>query len=65
MEICVFYGPYRVLALTLNNAEVQLVDNPEETSIAVSLNHLRACPEERLDVSWTGNAQKHKPQKNN
>ena len=58
-----FYRPYRVLALTPSNAEVRLVDKPEETSIFVSLDRLRACPEELPDVSWTGHTQKYRPQK--
>ena len=58
-----FYGPYRVLALTPSNAEVRLVDKPEETSIFVSLDRLRACPEELPAVSWTGHTRKYRLQK--
>ena len=56
-----FYGPYRVLTITPTNAEVRLVDKPEERSIFVALDRLRTCPGEMNDVSWSGYGQKRKP----
>ena len=47
-----FYGPYRVVALTSTNAEVRLVDKPEENTIFVALEWLRPCPGELKNVSW-------------
>ena len=38
-----FHGPYRVIALTPNNAEVSLIDKPKDQSIFVSLNRIRLC----------------------
>ena len=49
-----YHGPYRVLSLTPNNAEVVLVDRPREPSIFVSLDRVRPCYEELGDESWTG-----------
>ena len=49
-----FHGPYRVLMITPTNAEVRLVDKPEERSIFVALERLRMCPGEMKDVSWSG-----------
>ncbi len=36
-----FHGPYRILSLTPNNAEVVLVDRPKDSSIFVSLDRVR------------------------
>ena len=49
-----FYGPYRILTITPTNAEVRLVDKPEEQSIFVAIDRLRTCPGEMKDVSWSG-----------
>ena len=49
-----FLGPYRVLSLTATNAEVRLVDQPDEDPIYVSLCRVHPCNEELPDVSWTG-----------
>ncbi len=50
-----FHGPYRILSLTPNNAEVVLVDRPKDSSIFVSLDRVRLYyPELEDDVSWTG-----------
>ena len=56
-----FYGPYRILTITPTNAEVRLVDKPEERSIFVALERLRTCPGEMKDVSWSGGEQRRKP----
>ena len=56
-----FYGPYRVVALTSTNAEVRLVDKPEENTIFVALERLRPCPGELKNVSWTGHHTKRAP----
>ena len=45
-----FYGHYRVVALTSTNAEVRLVDRPEESTICVALECLHPCPGESCDV---------------
>ena len=55
-----FYGPYRILTITPTNAEVHLVDKPEEQSIFVAIDCLRTCPSEMKDVSWSGHDEKRK-----
>jgi len=35
-----FHGPYRILSLTTNNAEIILVEKPSEPSIFVALNRV-------------------------
>ena len=54
-----FFGPYRVLGVTSTNAEVRLVDKPDDPPIFVSLGRIRPCYEEIPDVSWSG----HSPRK--
>ena len=49
-----FHGPYRVLNLTPTNAEVRLVDHPNDASLFVALNRLRPCYTELGDATWTG-----------
>ena len=49
-----YHGPYRILSLTQTNAEVWLVDCPDEESIFVSLNRVYPCHSELPEVSWTG-----------
>ena len=44
-----FVGPYRVLTLYRNGAEVKLVAKPTTQSIRVALNRVRLCPNEILD----------------
>ena len=51
-----FHGPYRVIDLTPNNAEVSLIDQPKDQSIFVSLNRIRLC----YDATWTGPKKKRK-----
>ena len=41
-----FKGPYRILSLFDNGAEVQLVEKPQSGSIRVALNRVRRCPVE-------------------
>ena len=53
-----FYGPYRILMITPTNAEVRLVDKPEERSIFVVFERLRMRPGEMKDVSWSGGEQR-------
>jgi hypothetical protein len=38
-----FYGPYRIVDLTPTNAEVHLIDKPEDSTIFVVLNRVRLC----------------------
>ena len=49
-----YHGPYRIIALTPNNAEVTLVDHPKDPAIFVSLDRVRPCYPELGDTSWTG-----------
>ena len=55
---CPFHGPYRIVALTTNNAEVRLVDEPTADSIFVSLDRVRRCYPELPDKSWTGRSKR-------
>lgn len=55
-----FHGPYRVVALTANNAEVVLIDKPKDQSIFVSLDRIRLCYDEMEDATWTGPKKKRK-----
>ena len=48
-----FVGPYCVLTLYPNGAEVKLVAKPVSKSIHVALNRVRLCPNEILDQSVT------------
>ena len=54
-----FFGTYRVLRVTPTNAEVRLVDKPDDPPIVVSLGRIRPCYEEIPNVSWSG----HSPRK--
>ena len=36
-----YHGPYRILSITPTNAEVQLIKNPEESSLFVAISRLR------------------------
>ena len=46
-----FHGPYRILSLTSNNAEVVLVEKPNESSIFVALDRIRLCYPELGDTA--------------
>ena len=41
-----FRGPYRILALYDNGADIRSIDHPREEPKRVSLNRLRKCPDE-------------------
>ena len=41
-----FKGPYRILALYENGADIRSIDHPREEPKRVSLNRLRKCPQE-------------------
>ena len=41
-----FKGPYRILALYDNGADIRSIDHPREEPKRVSLNRLRRCPQE-------------------
>ena len=45
-----FHGPYRVLEVTSNNANIRPVDKPDAEPILVALDRLRSCPEEIGDT---------------
>ena len=60
-----YFGSYRVLSLTSTNAEVRLVDKPDNASIFVSLDRVRPCFEELLDRSWSGYSSKQKRKRKN
>ena len=53
-----FYGQYRVLNVTETNAEVRLVDSPNEDPIFVNLNRIRLCHLEQGSATWTGEKRK-------
>ena len=58
-----FHGPYRVLKTTPTNAEVRLVDRPEDDSIFVALNRVRLCYPEQGSNTWTGHKKRRKRKK--
>ena len=53
-----YHGPYRVLSLTPTNAEVRLIDRPNEKSIFIPLDRVRPCYPEMADTVWTGHHSK-------
>ena len=55
-----YFGPYRVLNLTPTNAEVRLIDKPDDPSIFVSLDRVRPCYSELPSRSWSGHTSKRK-----
>ena len=58
-----FYGPYRIVDLTPTNAEVRLIDKPEDPTIFVTLNRARLCYPELPDKSWSGKTRKRAQKK--
>ena len=46
-----FKGPYRIMELYYNGAEVKLIAKPQSDTIRVALNRVRRCPKEVLDLS--------------
>ena len=57
-----FQGPYRILKMFENGAEIQLVDKPRAESIRVALNRLRACPTELCAPSGDDEEERGAPQ---
>ena len=55
-----YYGPYRLLSITPTNAEVRLVDRPDEKSKFVPLDCVRSCYPEMTDSVWTGHHSKRR-----
>ena len=49
-----YFRPYRILNVTPTNAEVRLIDKPDDQPIFVSLDRVRPCYVELPDVSWSG-----------
>ena len=47
-----FHGPYRLLEVGTNTAQICPVDTPNSDPILVSLDRLRRCPEEIGDEFW-------------
>jgi len=47
-----YYGPYRVIKLTSNNAYIRRVDKPEAELLLVAMDYLRRCPNEISDTFW-------------
>ena len=39
-----FKGPYRIIRLFANDAEVKLINKPQAGTIRVALNQVRRCP---------------------
>ena len=58
-----FLRPYRILAVTSMNAEVRLVDKPDNPPIFVSLGRAQPCYEEISDVSWSGHSPRRRRKK--
>ena len=58
-----YFGPYRILSLTPTNAEVRLIDKPDEARLFVSLSRIRPCYAELSDTSWSGHTRKRKRNK--
>ena len=58
-----FHGPYRILATTLTNIEVRLVDDPTANSLFVSWNRVRSCYPEQGNKTWTRPHPKRKQKK--
>ena len=46
-----YHGPFH---LTPNNAEVQLIERPQDQTIFIAIDRLRKCYQELSDQSWTG-----------
>ena len=56
-----FYGPYRVIEVTANDAKVVPVDKPRSTPIFVALDRVRFCPDEvPPDQYWPTRRQSRK-----
>lgn len=53
-----YYGPYRIVEVTSNDAKICPVDKPDEEPIFVALDRLRRCPEEIGDEFWPARAKK-------
>ena len=53
-----FHGPYRVIRVTPTNVEAQLVDNPTNPPIFVSLSRVRPCYPELPNIVWTRHKRK-------
>lgn len=47
-----FHGPYRIITMHDNGADVRRVDRPQDATIRVPFARLRVCPSEIPDVSW-------------
>jgi len=54
---CPYKGPYQVLQLYDNGAQVKLVSNPNSQSIRVALNRVRLCPTEITDKEGSGSSE--------
>ena len=55
-----YLDPYRVLNLTPTNAEVRLIEKPDDPSIFVLLDRVRPCYSELPNRSWSGHTSKRK-----
>ena len=49
-----YFGPYQIISLTPNNAEVQLVDQPDGETLFVALDRVRPCYSEMSNDVWVG-----------
>ena len=47
-----FHGPYRIVKLYDNGADIRPVDRPQEAPLRVPFDRLRVCPEEIPNESW-------------
>lgn len=59
-----YHGPYRVVSVTPTNAEVQLIEFPDEPTIFVAIDRMRRCYTEQDDRCWLG-PRKKPPQRKN
>ena len=60
---CPYYGPYRVLNVTETNAEVHLIDSPNDDPIFVNLNRICLCHPEQGITTRTGEKKKRQRKK--
>jgi len=58
-------GPYRVLELYNNGANVKLISKPNDSPIRVALNQVRLCPDEIKDLEKYGDPVQTKSQVEN
>ena len=59
-----YHGPYWIIELTVNNAQIRRIDKPHDEPIRVALDRLRRCPAEVPNEFWPPkNQQRKRPPK--